>query len=106
MVVGKGPLSSSISSRAAGRFRWEAASVECYAGYRGDETPRAVTLCGIRFPVAAVISRKRSLEAGPDRTSELFECLLEAGWTISLERSEDGSWRVRKNVLVPRVDLN
>lgn len=106
MDSGKGHLSSFISDRTAGRFRWEAATVECYAGYRGEETPRAVTLCGVRFPVSGILSRKRFLDAGTGRTVEMFECRLEAGWTISLERSEDNSWRVRKNIFVPRVDLN
>ncbi|HVP90284.1 MAG TPA: hypothetical protein VMS75_03600 [Terriglobales bacterium] len=106
MANGKGPVSSFISDRAAGRYRWEAAKVECYAGYRGEETPRAITLCGIRLPVSAILSRKRFLDSGTGRTVEIFECRLMAGWTISLERSDDASWRVRKNIFVPRVDLN
>jgi len=99
-------VSSYVLDPADGRHRWEPARVECYAGYRGDETPRAITLCGVRFPVAAVVSRRRILEAGTGRMAEIFECRLEAGWSISLERSDDGSWRVRRNVFVPRVDLN
>ena len=106
MEDGKGYLSSYISDRAAGRHRWEAAKVECYAGYRGEESPRAVTLCGVRFPVSAILSRRRFLDAATRRTVEIYECRLEAGWTISLERSDDNSWRVRKNVFVPRIDLN
>jgi hypothetical protein len=99
-------MSSNITDPAAARHRWELARVECYAGYRGEETPRAIILCATRFPVAGIISRKRVRDDSSGRTSEIFECRLEAGWTISLERSEDGSWRVRKNVFVPRVDLN
>jgi hypothetical protein len=99
-------MSSNITDPAAARHRWEPARVECYAGYRGEETPRAIILCATRFPVAGIISRKRVRDDSSGRTSEIFECRLEAGWTISLERSEDGSWRVRKNVFVPRVDLN
>ena len=98
-------MSPDITDPAA-RHRWEPARVECYAGYRGEETPRAIILCATRFPVAGIISRKRVRDESSGRTSEIFECRLEAGWTISLERSEDGSWRVRKNVFVPRVDLN
>jgi hypothetical protein len=99
-------VSASIPDPKAGGHRWEPACVECYAGYRGDESPRAIVLAGVRLPVAAVISRKRLRDAATGRSVEIFECLLEAGWTVSLERSEDGSWRVRKNVIVPRVDLN
>ena len=99
-------MSPDITGPAAARHRWEPARVECYAGCRGDETPRAIILGGTRFGVAGIISRKRLLDASTGRAAELFECRLEAGWTITLERSEDGAWRVRKNVLVPRVDLN
>ena len=99
-------MSSDATERAEAGHRWEPARVECYAGYRGDEAPRAVILCGMRFPVAGIVSRRRVRDAASGRTAEVFECRLEAGWTISLERSEDGSWRIRKNVLVPRVDLN
>ncbi len=99
-------MSPDITDPAAAKHRWEPARVECYAGYQGDESPRAITLCGTRFAVAGIISRKRVRDASTGRASEVFECRLEAGWTISLERSEDGSWRVRKNVFVPRVDLN
>jgi hypothetical protein len=99
-------MSSDITDPAAARHRWEPARVECYAGYRGDETPRAIILGGTRFAVAGIISRKRVRDATTGQTAEVFECRLEAGWTISLERSEGGSWRVRKNVFVPHVDLN
>ena len=99
-------MSSDSTDRGVARHRWEPARVECYAGSLGDETPRAIILCGTRLPVAGILSRKRVLDASTGRTTEVFECRLKAGWTVSLERSEDGSWRVRKNVFVPRVDLN
>ncbi len=88
------------------RHRWEPARVESYSGYRDEETPRAVRLGGIRFPVAEVLSRARVRDGRTGLTAETFQCRLEAGWTISLERSEDGSWRVRKKVFIPRFDLN
>ena len=99
-------MSALIPDPKPGGHCWEPACVECYAGYRGQESPRAIVLAGVRLPVAVVMSRKRVWDAATRRSVELFECLLEAGWTVSLERSEDGSWRVRKNVFVPRVDLN
>ena len=99
-------MSSDLTDRPDAGHRWEPARVQCYAGYRGDETPRAVILGGTRFPVAGILSRKRVRDASTGREAEIFECRLKAGWTITLERSEDGAWRVRKNVLVPRVDLN
>jgi hypothetical protein len=77
------------------RHRWESARVECYAGYCDGETPRAVFLGGLRFPVAEVLSRERVRDSRTGLTAEMFRCRLEAGWPVSLERSEDGSWRVR-----------
>ncbi len=79
------------------RQRWEPAHVECYSGNREGETPRAVTLGGIRFPVAEVLSRERVRDVQTGRTAEMFQCRLEAGWPVSLERAEDGSWRVRRS---------
>ncbi|MGA2532830.1 MAG: hypothetical protein ABSG19_07295 [Candidatus Aminicenantales bacterium] len=79
------------------RRRWETARVECYSGHREGETPRAVILGGIRFPVAEVLSRERVRDIQTGRTAETFQCRLEAGWPVSLERSEDGSWRVRRS---------
>jgi len=79
------------------RHRWEPAHVECYSGHREGETPRAVTLGGIRFPVAEVLSRERVRDIQTGRAAEMFQCRLEAGWPVSLERSEDGSWRVRRS---------
>jgi hypothetical protein len=99
-------VSPFVPEATTGGHRWEPAHVECYAGYCGEETPRAVVLGGIRFVVAEVTSRRRLRDASSERTTEVFECRLEDGWTVSLERSEDGSWRVRKNILVPRIDDN
>jgi hypothetical protein len=79
------------------RHRWEPAHVECCSGYRDEETPRAVFLGGIRFPVAEVLSRQRVRDSRTGLTTETFQCRLEAGWPVSLERSEDGSWRVRRS---------
>ena len=67
------------------QHRWEPARVECYAGYCEEETPRAVFLGGVRFPVAEVLSRERVSDIQTGRTAELFRCRLEAGWPVSLE---------------------
>ncbi|RPJ60179.1 MAG: hypothetical protein EHM23_11330 [Acidobacteria bacterium] len=31
--------------------------VECYAGYRGDESPRAVVIRGKRYPVTSILQQ-------------------------------------------------
>jgi hypothetical protein len=70
------------------------ARVESYAGYRGEETPRAVVLEGERFAVLSVISRKRVLDQTVGRTSEIWRCRLEDGREVTVERLENGTWRV------------
>ncbi len=87
-------------------WRWESARVECYSGYREDETPCAVILGGIVFPLAEIISRRRECDAATGAITETFECRLEAGWAVSLARLEDGTWRIRRKSLSPRFDSN
>jgi hypothetical protein len=68
--------------------------VESYAGYKGEETPRAVILDGTRFEVASVISRKRVLDSDRGRVREVWRCRLEDGRTVTVERLERVGWRV------------
>jgi hypothetical protein len=100
------PRGFSSQGPAPGRPWWEPAQVRCYSGYREEETPRAVVLCGIVFPVAEVLSRRRVCDLVTGAVVEIFECRLEAGWPVSLERSADGSWRIRRNSYASRIDLN
>lgn len=85
---------------------WEPVEVECYSGYRAEETPRAVTLGATRLEVAGVLSRKRLRDNATGRTVEIFQCRLADGRRVSLERSEDGSWRARgaPDFVPPSVD--
>lgn len=73
---------------------FEEARVESYAGYKGEETPRAVVLDGTRFEVVSVISRERALDRDSSRTREVWRCRLEDGRTVTVERLESGIWRV------------
>jgi hypothetical protein len=68
--------------------------VENYAGYKGEETPRAVILDGTRFEVVSILSRKRVLDSDRGRVREVWRCRLEDGRTVTVERLERGSWRV------------
>lgn len=70
------------------------ARVESYAGYRGEETPRAVVLEGERFAVMRVTSRKRVFDRASGKTSEIWRCRLAAGREVEVERLENGAWRV------------
>ncbi len=60
--------------------------VEYYSGYKGEETPRFVTISGIRHRVLQVSGRKRTYAAGTDEVAEEFQCLLDDGRTVSVKR--------------------
>jgi hypothetical protein len=47
--------------------------VECYAGYRGEETPRAIVIGGRRVAISSVLDRWLS----PDHS--YFKCLGDDG---------------------------
>jgi len=73
----------------------EPVEVESYSGYRGEETPRAVTITGRRLSVTAVKSRKRVHLVAGGNTFDVFECRLEDGRRIVLELDENSRWRAR-----------
>jgi hypothetical protein len=70
------------------------ATVESYAGYKGEETPRAVVVQGARFEVLSIVDRKRVLDRDGGGMREIWRCRLEGGWEATVERLEDGTWRV------------
>jgi hypothetical protein len=75
--------------------RWKPALVECYSGYRGEETPRAVTVEGVRSEVTAVLSRERVMDQTTCEICERWRCRLDDVRIAILERLADGTWRVR-----------
>ncbi len=72
----------------------ERPAVECHAGYRGEETPRAVIIAGRRFEVVAILSRERTLDASSGQTREAWRCRLSDGRVATVELLEAGAWRV------------
>ena len=80
------------------RSGFDEAKVESYAGYKGEETPRAVVLDGKRFVIASVLSRKRVLDSDSGRVREVWRCRLEDGRTVTVERPENGIWRVSTSI--------
>ena len=73
---------------------YERADVECYAGQKGHETPRAVVIEGKRLEVVRVLSRARSLDASSGRMRESWHCRLNDGRIAAIELPEGGVWRV------------
>jgi hypothetical protein len=70
------------------------AKVESTAGYKGEETPRTVVLEGARFEVLSVLDRKRVLDRAGGGMREIWICRLEGGLEATIERLENGTWRV------------
>ncbi len=72
--------------------------VDCYAGYKGEETPRAVVLDGTRFEVASVLSRKKVVDRDSGRMREVWRCRLHDGRTVIVERLESDTWRISSTI--------
>jgi hypothetical protein len=70
------------------------AAVECYSGYRGEETPRTVVIDGKRLEIVAILSRARNLDASTGLARRTWGCRLDDGRTMTVELLEDGAWRV------------
>jgi hypothetical protein len=72
-------------------------TVECHAGARADETPRAVTIAGRRHEVLEVQDRWH--DAGRTRdlaVRRIFKVRLDTGETVFLEQDEGtGAWTLR-----------
>lgn len=75
-------------------FEFESARVESYSGYRGEETPRAVIIDKTRLEVVEVLLRKRVLDRAGGRIRDVWRCRLADGRDVTVERLENGTWRV------------
>lgn len=72
----------------------EGAKVESYSGYRGEETPRAVVIDAIRLDVVEILLRKRVLDRADGSIGDVWRCRLADGRDVTVERLENGIWRV------------
>lgn len=61
--------------------------VEWYAGYRGQEKPRAVWVDGQRIEVEEIIWQKRIRSAKSGQTREVFLCRLAGGGQVRIVKS-------------------
>ncbi|MGB8957763.1 MAG: hypothetical protein WCC00_02000 [Candidatus Aminicenantales bacterium] len=69
-------------------------AVERYAGYKGDETPRAVIFDGMRLEVIEILLRKRVLDPASSRIRDIWRCRLADGRQVVVERLDGETWRV------------
>lgn len=60
--------------------------VEYYAGYQGEEKPRAVYTEGKRIEVVEIIWQARIQDNLSGRIKEVFDCQLASGEKIRIER--------------------
>ena len=71
----------------------ELVEVRCYAGGRGDETPRAVLLGGREVTVRVERSWiEEPVGSGGTARRRLFQVRLEDGRRCRLAQEQDGSW--------------
>lgn len=64
-------------------------AVSFYAGYRGEETPRAVDMDGRKFTVDEVLTRSRELDQKTGTISEVFRVRM-AGRVLRIRRAGSG----------------
>jgi hypothetical protein len=69
-------------------------AVERYAGYKGDETPRAVVIDGTRLEVVEILLRQRVLDQDGGRIRDVWRCRLADGREVVVERLDGETWRV------------
>ncbi len=70
-------------------YRRETVRVEFYAGYKGEETPRAFILRGFKYAIEKVLSRQRRLDKDTGEHYDLFVCRV-AGETVKIIRHDSG----------------
>lgn len=64
-----------------------------YAGYKGEEIPRAVIIGNREFVIDEIATRKRVLDKKSGKTFEVFKCRME-GKPIIIKVHESGEWEI------------
>jgi hypothetical protein len=64
-----------------------------YAGYKGEEIPKAVIIGSREFVIDKVLSRKRVLDKKSGKTLEVFKCRME-GKPVVIKVHESGEWEI------------
>jgi len=57
---------------------------EFYAGHKAGETPRIALVEGRRLEVREVLERKRTLDSGTGKVTDVFRCRLEDGRIVNV----------------------
>jgi hypothetical protein len=64
-----------------------------YAGYKGEEIPRAVIIGNHEFVIDKIISRERVLDKKSGKRFEVFKCRME-GKPVIIKVHESGEWEI------------
>lgn len=67
--------------------------VHFYAGYKGEETPRAVSVGNREYRVDEILWRSKVLDHASGRELETFACRV-AGKTVIIKQDESGGWEI------------
>jgi hypothetical protein len=64
-----------------------------YAGYKGEEIPRAVVIGSREFVIDEIATRERVLDKKSGKTFEVFKCRME-GKPVVIKVDESGEWEI------------
>jgi hypothetical protein len=64
-----------------------------YAGYKGEEIPKAVVIGSREFVIEEVATRERVLDKKSGKTFEVFKCRME-GKPVVIKVHESGEWEI------------
>ena len=64
-----------------------------HSGYKGKETPRAVTIGNREFKINRILDRKRVLDAQSGKKSEVFTCEME-GQRVKIIVQDSGRFQL------------
>jgi hypothetical protein len=62
-----------------------------YSGYKGEETPRAVSVGSREYRIDEILWRSKVLDHSSGRELEAFACRV-AGKTVIIKQDESGGW--------------
>jgi hypothetical protein len=74
--------------------------IRFYAGYKGEETPRALVAGGIEYPIERILSRRRCEDKETGVRFDLFRCLVN-GKKVLIRKDDSG-----KTEILPSSDLS
>lgn len=66
--------------------------VKCYAGGRGDETPRRISFDGREYVVARLLAESVEESLASNQQTRRYKVLTDEGLVLEVVRTSDGAW--------------